>query len=98
MGWLTVCGQIGLMREIMRVAMFIIKEMLENKITQLNDFLVKVAAWTHIMSVNKLGYISLQLLTSKFCNIPRLTMGNKVTESVLDTDAVQKIIERLLRT
>ena len=71
---------------------------MEDKRTQLNDSLVKSAAWTHNTSVNKLAYAPLQLVTGKACNLPGLKLGNKATESVSDTEAVQKVMERLLKT
>ena len=52
----------------------------------------------HNMNVNKLGYVPLQLVTGKSCSLPRFTMRNKANESVLDMEAVQKVIERLMRT
>ena len=64
----------------------------------MNDSLVKAAAWMHDINVNKLRYKPLQLVTSKSCNLPGLTMGNKLTESVLDTEAVQRVMETLWRT
>ena len=62
------------------------------------ESLVKSTAWTHNTNVNKHGYAPLQLVTGKACNLPGLTMGNEATESVLDTEAVQKVIEEFLRT
>ena len=59
-----------------------IKKLMEDKRTQLNDSLVKSAAWTHNTNVNKLGYAPLQLVTGKACNLPGLTMENEATESV----------------
>ena len=40
----------------------------------------------------------LQLVTGKSCNLPGLTMGNEATESVLDREAVQNVMERILKT
>ena len=52
------------------------------------DFLVKTAVWKHNMSVNKLGYPLLQLVTGMSCNQLGLTMENKATKSLSDMDAV----------
>ena len=65
---------------------------------QLIDFLVQAAAWTHNTNVKKLGYAPLQLVTGKSCSLPGLTMGNEAMESVSDTEAVQKVMERLMKT
>ena len=43
------------------------------------------AAWTHNTSVNRLGYSPLQLVTEQAVMIPRLTTGNKATESITDS-------------
>ena len=72
--------------------------MLEEKITQSNDSLVKAAARTHNTNVNKLGYMPLQLVTGKSCYHLGLITGNEATESVSDTEVVQRVMERLLRT
>ena len=50
---------------------------MDEKKTPLTDALVKVAAWTHNTSLNKLGYSSLQLVTGKAVTIPGLTIGNE---------------------
>ena len=42
-----------------------IKKLMEEKKTALSDSLVKAAAWTHNISINKLGYSPLQLVTGK---------------------------------
>ena len=64
----------------------------------MNESLLKAPAWTHKTNVNKLGYRPLQLVTGKSCNLPQLTMGSEATESVSDTEAVQRVMERLWRT
>ena len=56
------------------------------------------AAWTHNTSMNRLGYTPLPFVTGKSCNLPGLTIGNEVIESVLDTEEVQKVMARILKT
>ena len=43
-------------------------------------------------------YTQLQLVTSILCNCPSLTIGSKAMESLLDMEAVQKVIEKLFKT
>merc|ERR1711867_19910 len=64
----------------------------------LNDSLVKAAAWTHNTSVNKLEYTPLKLVTSKAVTLPGLTTGNEATESLTDSEAVQRTMELLAQT
>ena len=71
---------------------------MEDKKVALTDYLVKPVSWTNNNNVNKLGYTLMQLVTGKSCNLPGLTIGKVVTESVSDTQAVQRVIERLLKT
>ena len=71
---------------------------MEEKKTALTDSLVKVAAWTHNTSVNKLGYFPLQLVTIKSVTLPGLTTGNIGTESMPDCEAVQRTMENLNKT
>ena len=40
----------------------------------------------------------LQLVTGKSCNLPDLTMGNVASQIVSDTEAVQKVLESILKT
>ena len=75
-----------------------IKKLMEEKKTPLSDALVKAAAWAHNTSVNKLGYSPLQLVTGKAVTIPGLTTGNVATESMTDSEAVQRTMENLNRT
>ena len=75
-----------------------IKKLLEEKKTALNDSLVKAAAWTHNTSFNKLGYTPLQLVTGKAVTLPGLTIGNIGTESLTDSEAVQRTMELLAQT
>ena len=56
-----------------------------------------MAAWTHNTSVNKLGYSPLQLVTGKAVTIPGLTTENLASESMSDSEAVQKTMENLTR-
>ena len=72
--------------------------MLEEKKTSLSDSLVEAAAWTHNTSVNKLEYTPLQLVTGKAVSLPGLTTGNVVTESMTDSEAVQRTLELLNKT
>ena len=55
---------------------------------------VDLAAWTHNTNVNVLGYEPMRLVTGKSVNIPGVTVGNDATESLFDSEAVQKIMER----
>ena len=71
---------------------------MEDKKTPLTDALVKAAAWTHNTLVNQLGYSPLQLVTGKAVSIPGLTMGNEVTESLTDSEAVQRTLETMMKT
>ena len=71
---------------------------MEEKKVALTDSVAKAEAWTHNTNVNKLGYTPLQLVTGKSFVLLGLTMGNEATESLLDTEAVQKVIERLMKT
>merc|ERR1712237_171007 len=75
-----------------------IKKLMEEKKTPLTDALVKAAAWTHNTSVNKLGYSPLQLVTGKAVTLPGLTTGNVATESMTESEAVQRTVENLTRT
>ena len=75
-----------------------IKKLLEEKKTSLSDSLVKAAAWTLNTSVNKLGYTPLQLVTGKAVSLPGLTTGNVATESMTDSEVVQRTIELLNKT
>ena len=55
---------------------------------------VDLAAWTHNTNVNVLGYEPMRLVTGKSVNIPGVTVGNDATDSLFDSEAVQKIMER----
>ena len=48
--------------------------------------------------LNKLGYFLFQLATGKTVMVPGLTMGDVVTESMTDAEAVKKIMENLTKT
>ena len=71
--------------------------MMEEGKVLLTNSLVKVASWTHNISVNKLGYSPLQLMTGKAVTLPGLTTGNVATESMTDSEAVQRTIENLTK-
>ena len=75
-----------------------IKKLLEENKTALNDSLVKAAAWTHKISVNKHGYTPLQLVTGKAVTLLGLTTGYTATESLTDREAVQRTMESLAKT
>ena len=51
---------------------------------------VDMASWTHNTNVNVLGFQPLQLVTDKV-NIPGLTMGDMVTDSMYDDEMIRKI-------
>ena len=70
---------------------------MEQHKTPLTDSLVKAAAWTHNTSVNKLGYSPLQLVTGQAVMIPGLTTSNVAKESMTDSEAVQRMMENLMR-
>ena len=68
----------------------------ENKVA-LSDSLVKAAAWTHNRSINKQGYSPLQLVTGQAVIVPGLTTGNVATESMMDSEAVKRTMENLMK-
>ena len=74
-----------------------IKNLIEENKVALSDSLVKVAAWTHNTSVNRLGYSPLQLVTGQAVMVPGLTTGNIATESMTDSKAVRRTIENLMK-
>merc|ERR1712112_327235 len=53
-----------------------IKKLMTEKDIELDDTLIKPAAWTHNTNINKLGYSPLTLVTGKAVSIPGITMGN----------------------
>ena len=66
--------------------------------TALTDSLVKVAAWTHNTSIDKLGYFPLELMTGKSVTLPGLITGDTATESMTDCEAFQRTMENLNKT
>ena len=76
------------------MAYITIKKIIEEQKTPLTDSLIKAAAWTHNTSVNKLGFSPLQLVTGKAVTIPGLTAGRVATKSMMDSEVVQKMMER----
>ena len=72
-----------------------IKKLMENKNVGFTDELVKTAAWTHNMNVNRAGFSPLTLVTGKAVSIPGLMMGNEGSESLTDAEAVRKIMETI---
>ena len=55
---------------------------------------VAMAAWTHNTNTNVLGYDPMSLVTGKSVVFPGISVGNIATESMYDSEAVQKIMER----
>ena len=51
----------------------------------------------HNTSVNKLGYLPLQLVTGQVVTVPGLTTGNIATESMTDSEAVRRTMENLMK-
>ena len=74
-----------------------IKKLKEEKKVRLSNYLVMVASWTHNTSVNKLGYSPLQLVTGKAVTLPGLTICNIATESMSDSEVVQRTLENLTK-
>ena len=70
---------------------------MEEQKTPLTDSLVKAASWTHNTSVNKLCFSPLKLVTGKAVTLPGLTTGKMASESMTDSDVVQKTMERLTK-
>ena len=75
-----------------------IKKLIEDKKIQLLDMLVMATSWTHKLSRNKSGYSPMELATGNAVMIFGLTMVNVATESMIDAEAVKKIMENLTRT
>ena len=74
-----------------------IKKLMEAEKVPLTDSLVRATAWTHNTSINKLGFSPLQLVTGKAVTILGLTTGNVATESMTNSEAVQKTMENLAK-
>ena len=55
---------------------------------------VDLASWTHNTNISVLGYEPMRLVTGKSVNLPGISVGNDATESLFDSEAVQKIMER----
>ena len=55
---------------------------------------VDLAAWTHNTNINVLGYEPMRLVTGKSVNLPGITVGNDATDSMFDSVAIQKIMDR----
>merc|ERR1711889_47621 len=72
-----------------------IKKLMEDKKIGLTDVLVKTAAWRHNTNINRVGYTPLTLATGKAVTIPGLTMGNEGSESLMDAEAVNRIMETI---
>ena len=55
---------------------------------------VNMASWTHNTNVNFLGYEPMRLVTGKSVIFPGISVGNLATESLFDSEAVSKVMER----
>ena len=55
---------------------------------------IEMAAWTHNTNTSVLGYDPMSLVTGKSVTFPGISSGNVATESLFDSDAVKKIMER----
>ena len=55
---------------------------------------VNMASWTHNTNVNFLGYEPMRLVTGKSVIFPGISVGNIATESLCDSEAVSKVMER----
>ena len=55
---------------------------------------VDLAAWTHNTNISVLGYEPMRLVTGKSVNLPGIAVGSDATESLFDSEAIQKIMER----
>ena len=53
-----------------------------------------MAAWTHNTNVNRLGFDPLSLVTGKAVVFPGVSAGDIATESLYDSEAVKRMIER----
>ena len=71
--------------------------MMEENKTSLSNSRVKAASWTHNISINKLGYSPLQLVTGRAVILPGITRGNVATVSMTDPEAVQRTMGNLVK-
>ena len=55
---------------------------------------VDMAAWTHNTNTNILGYDPMSLVTGKSVTIPGISTGNIAMESMFDSEAVKRVMER----
>ena len=70
---------------------------MEENIVALSDSLVKAAAWTHNMSVNRMGYSTLQLVTGQAVMVPGITTGNETNKIMTDSEVVMRTMENLMK-
>ena len=70
---------------------------MEEEKVPLSNSLVKANTWTHNTSINKLGFSPLQLVTGKAETIPGLTTRNVATKSMTNSEAVQKMMQNLIK-
>ena len=68
-------------------------KMFEENGGSLSDSLVKTTAWTYKTNLNIPGYSPLKWITGKAVSISGLIMGIKATESMPDSETVQRAIE-----
>ena len=71
-----------------------IEKMMEHESDLSLEKAVEIVAWTHNSNVNRLGFTPLTLVTGKTVFFPGVSNGNVATESLTDSEAVRKIIER----
>ena len=55
---------------------------------------INMASWTHNTNINVLGYDPLRLVTGKSVVLPGIVTGNEATESLFDSEFIQRIMER----
>ena len=63
---------------------------MEEQKIPLTNSLVKAAAWAHNTSINKHGFLPLQLVTRKAVTIPDLNTGTEASESMTDPEVGQR--------
>ena len=76
----------------------VVNEMSTRCYRDLVDLVERYWYYLHNTSINKLGYSPLQLMTGKAVTLPGLTTGNEATESMTDSEAVQRTMENLAKT
>ena len=74
------------------------EKMIEDMKMLLTDALVKAPAWTHNTSVNKLGFLPLQIVLGKAVILSGLMTRNEASKSMTDSEAVKRTMETLMKT